>query len=812
MAHDRDLAPATTTVDLRIDGMTCASCATRVERALDRIDGVTASVNVATERARVTTPSGVPIDDLLAAVAGAGYSATPLHPAGAPVDHRTGGHASAGDRTGGHAPADHVHGADHDRIHDHGRAPTRGAVDDLRRRLVVSAVFAVPVVLLSMIPVLQFIGWQWVALVLAAPVVTWGAWPFHRAALATARHGGVGMDTLVSLGITAATLWSLYALVVGDAGHAGMQMSVSLIGRPGAGSGEIYLEVATAVTVLILLGRVLEARAKRDAGAAVRNLLALRPTEAVLVAGGVERSVPIAALVPGDVVRVRPGGAVPADGTVIDGAAVIDASMLTGESIPIEAAAGSPVVGGTLVAGGTLLVRVDRVGADTELAKITRLVDDAQVTKARVQRLADRVSAVFVPIVMALSVLAFLGWVLSGADLDTAFTAAVATLIIACPCALGLATPVALLAGTGRGAQLGILIQGPDALERTKRIDTVVLDKTGTVTTGVMSVREVVTDVDPDPGVAGRSGVDPAWVLALAAAVEAGSEHPIARAIREAAAEHGAPGEPGADRSAGTPPAVVVPAATGFVAAPGAGALAAVAGREVVVGSLHWVRQRRVAVPPALVAAVDRIAAAGTTAVVVADAGTAVGVLAVGDTVKPTAAAAVAAIRAIGLRPVLLTGDNPGAAAAVAEIVGIDEVIADASPTEKLDRIRALQADGRVVAMVGDGVNDAAALAAADLGIAMGGGTDVAIAAADLTIVSGDPLAIPDAIRLARRTLGVIRGNLFWAFAYNAAAIPLAMAGLLNPMLAGAAMAFSSLFVVLNSVRLRGFRSVRATA
>ncbi len=769
-------APMDDVVDLTIDGMTCAACATRIERALHRIDGVSASVNVATERARVTTPHGLPIADLLAAVADAGYTAAPLappaadrHPAGHDARHRD--HADHAD----HAGRDHGD-------HDHAAVPTGAAARALRRRLVVSAILTVPVVVLSMIPAAQFPGWQWVALALAAPVVTWGAWPFHRAAIRTARHGGVGMDTLVSLGVVAATLWSLYALVFGDAGRPGMTMTVSLLGHPEAGAGEIYLEVATAVTVFILLGRVLEARAKRDAGAAVRSLAALRPTEAALVSGGVERVVPLASLAPGDLVRVRPGGSVPADGVVVEGAAAIDASMLTGESTPVEAVVGTAVVGGTIAVGGTLLVRVERVGADTELARITRLVDDAQVTKARVQRLADRVAAVFVPVVIALAVVAFAAWMLAGGGLEVAFTAAVATLIIACPCALGLATPVALLAGTGRGAQLGILIQGPDALERTRRVDTVLLDKTGTVTTGAMSVREVVTaDAAEDR------------VLAVAAAVEAASEHPIARAIVAAAADR----------------ALAVPQARGFVAAAGAGARAEVAGREVVVGAPRWVAASGVAIADGLRLAVDRLEAGGATVVVVAEADSALGAVAVADTIKPTARAAVAALRAIGLSPAMLTGDNPGAAAAVAAGVGIDDVAAEASPAGKLERVRALQAEGRVVAMVGDGVNDAAALAAADLGIAMGGGTDVAIAAADLTIVSGDPLAIPDAIRLARRTLGVIRGNLFWAFAYNVAAIPLAMAGLLNPMLAGAAMAGSSLFVVLNSLRLRGFRSAR---
>ena len=775
-------------VDLDIEGMTCSSCANRIEHKLGALPGVDASVNFATERARIRVPNGVAIDDLLGAVAAAGYSATVTPPRHAPRSEV---------REHEH---DHEHGDSHDGSNDHDHdhsAP--GGGDALRRRLIISTALTIPVVLLSMIPPLQFDGWQWVVLALATPVATWGAWPFHRAALRSARHASVGMDTLVSLGVIAAYGWSLYALILGDAGHIGMHMSVSLIGRPEAGAGEIYLEVASAVTVFILLGRWLEARAKREAGAALRALLDLGAKDATRVTeggseGAVEQLVPVASLVPGDLVRVRPGGTIPSDGTVVDGAASVDAAMLTGESVPVEVVAGDRVVGGTIAAAGTLLVRIDRVGADTELARMGRLVEDAQAKKARIQRLADRVSSVFVPIVIVLSLIALVGWLLAGADPEIAFTAAVATLIIACPCALGLATPVALLAGTGRGAQLGILIQGPDVLEQTRRVDTIVLDKTGTVTTGTMVVRSISVDGDSVDG-ASLDAVNEADALALAAAVEHGSEHPIAAAIVVAAQERGLP----------------VAAVRDFVATPGFGVSAVVGGRRVHAGRLDWVGSRGASVPTALAAAASAAEAAGSTAIALAvgassETAAVVAVIVVGDDVKPTSAEAIRRFRELGLRPVLLTGDNAGAASAVAAAVGIDDVIAGVTPAGKLEHVRALQADGHMVAMVGDGVNDAAALAAADLGIAMGSGTDAAIAASDLTVVSGDLLVVADAVRLARRTLAIIRGNLFWAFAYNIAALPLAMAGLLNPMLAGAAMAFSSLFVVLNSLRLRAFQ------
>ncbi len=728
-------------LELEISGMTCASCANRIERKLNKLDGVEATVNYATEKAKVRAEQ-LDVDALIAAVEAAGYTArvpqppAPAAPASAPVDEL---------------------------------AP-------LRQRLIVSTALAVPVALLSMIPALQFDNWQWLALTLTAPVAVWGAWPFHRAAAVNARHGAATMDTLISIGVLAAFGWSLYALFFGSAGMTGMHMSFTLFGTAG-GASEIYLEVAAAVTVFILLGRYIEARAKRTAGEALRALLELGATEASLLRDGVERRIAVAELVPGDVVVVRPGEKIPSDGLVVEGASAVDESMLTGESIPMEVAVGSRVVGATINVGGRLVVQITRVGADTELARLGRLVEEAQTGKAEVQRLADRVSGVFVPIVIVLALAALVGWLLAGAAPEVAFTAAVATLIIACPCALGLATPTALLVGTGRGSQLGIIIRGPQVLEQTRRIDTVVLDKTGTITTGRMTVQAV------EP----VAGQDADELLRLTAAAEAGSEHPIAKAIVAAVPD--------------------APTAESFTSLAGSGVQAVVDGHLVVVGRASWLAaQWGVEVPPALADRTAELEAAGATAVTVAWDGTARGVVAVADTVKPTSAAAIAQLRRMGLAPVLLSGDNAGAAHTVAAAVGIDEVRAGVSPAGKLDAIRAMQADGRVVAMVGDGVNDSAALAAADLGIAMGTGTDAAMAASDLTVVSGDLVGVVDAIRLARSTLGTIRGNLFWAFAYNVAAIPVAMLGLLNPLLAGAAMAFSSVFVVLNSLRLRRFR------
>ncbi|OUD90007.1 putative copper-exporting P-type ATPase V [Clavibacter michiganensis subsp. michiganensis] len=643
----------------------------------------------------------------------------------------------------------------------------------------VSAALTVPVFLMAMVPALQFRDWQWLSLALAAPVAVWGAWPFHRSAAVSARHGGVGMDTLVSIGVAAAFLWSLYALFLGDAGQPGMRMTMSLVTEPGGGSGDVYLEVAAAVTVFLLGGRYLEARAARASGAALAALLDLAAKDVAVVRDGVEARIPIRELRVGEEFVVRPGERIATDGVVVDGSSVVDRSLLTGESLPVEVAPGDDVTGATLNAGGRLLVRATRVGEETRLARMAALVEEAQTGKARIQRLADRVSAVFVPVVLVLAVGTLVGWLLLGFPAEAAFTAAVATLIIACPCALGLATPTALLVGTGRGAQLGILITGPEVLESTRRIDTVLLDKTGTVTTGVMSLVRAVA----------ASGVDGDELVRVAAALEARSEHPVARAVVEAA-------------GAGS-----VPAVEGFVATAGLGVHGVVDGRAVAVGRPSWLAEQWAAEPDASLAEALRGAEAeGSTVVAVAWDGAVRGILAVADTVKPTSAEAIRRIRALGLRPVLLTGDTAGAAHRVAAEVGIDEVIAGVLPEGKLDAVRRLQAEGRVVAMVGDGVNDAAALAQADLGIAMGTGTDAAIEAGDITIVRGDLVLVADAVRLARRTLGTIRGNLFWAFAYNAAAIPVAMAGLLNPLVAGLAMALSSVFVVTNSLRLRSFR------
>ncbi|WP_439692564.1 heavy metal translocating P-type ATPase [Curtobacterium sp. SP.BCo] len=732
-------------VELDITGMTCASCANRIERKLGKLPGVTATVNYATEKATVTGTADT--GALIAAVESAGYGASVPAPPTQPDDG--------------------------------------SAVDDpsapLRQRLVVSAVLALPVVVLSMVPVLQFPNWQWLALALASPVAVWGALPFHRAAWVNARHGAATMDTLVSVGVLAAFGWSLYALFFGDAGMPGMHMTFSWFATDPEAS-DLYLEVAAAVTVFILAGRYMEARAKQQSGAALRALLELGAKDATVLRGTTETRVPAASLVVGDVVVVRPGERIPSDGTVREGSSAVDLSMLTGESVPVEVRPGDAVTGATINVGGRLVVTITRVGADTELARMGRLIEDAQTGKAEVQRLADRVSGVFVPIVIGLALLAFVGWLVLGGSVTAAFTAAVATLIIACPCALGLATPTALLVGTGRGSQLGILIGGPQVLEQTRGVDTIVLDKTGTVTTGAMSLRSVTGSPDAD--------ADDDTVLRLAAAVEDGSEHPVARAVVDAARVRG----------------LAVPGAEQFTATPGAGVQAVVDGDVVLVGTVRWlVDAWLITVPRSVSDAVDAAEAEGGTAVVVARNGSALGAVVVGDTVKPEAADAIRRLVALGLHPVLLTGDNEGAARAVATEVGIAEVHARATPASKLDTVRRLQDEGRSVAMVGDGVNDAAALAAADLGIAMGAGTDAAIAASDITVVSGRLTVVAEAIRLSRATLRTIKGNLFWAFAYNVAAIPLAMAGLLNPVLAGAAMAFSSVFVVTNSLRLRRF-------
>ncbi len=742
--------------ELVIGGMTCASCAARIEKKLNKIDGVTATVNYATEKAKVQFPEGVTAADLVATVEATGYTAeVPAPPADDAAEEQP--------------PAE------------------RDEAATWRQRLVVSAVLTVPVVVLAMVPWLQFDNWQWVSLTLASPVVVWGALPFHRAAWTNARHGTATMDTLISVGVSAAYLWSLWALLFTSAGHAGMRMDFTLLPSSSGGEPEIYLEVASAVTVFILAGRYFEARAKRDSGAALRALLDLGAKDVAVLRGtgadATEVRVPVSQLAVGDRFVVRPGEKVATDGVVESGTSAVDASMLTGEAVPVEVGPGDPVVGATVNAGGRLVVRATRVGADTQLAQMARLVEEAQTGKADVQRLADRVSAVFVPIVIALSLVTLLVWLATGHPASAAFTAAVAVLIIACPCALGLATPTALLVGTGRGAQLGILIKGPEILESTRVVDTIVLDKTGTVTTGAMRL------VDALPA----AGVEADDLLRTAGALEAASEHPIAQAVAAGAVE----------RLGGSLSEVA-----DFAASAGLGVQGLVDGHAVVVGRPGWLASHwALHLDDALAAAVADAESRGATAIVAGWDGQVRGVLVVADTLKPTSGEAVAELTGLGLRPVLLTGDNARAARAVAERVGIEEVHAEVLPADKVDVVRALQQDGRVVAMVGDGVNDAAALAAADLGISMGTGTDVAIEASDLTLVRGDLRAAVDAIRLSRRTLTTIKGNLFWAFAYNVAAIPLAALGLLNPLIAGAAMAFSSVFVVSNSLRLRGFRS-----
>jgi Cu+-exporting ATPase len=744
-------AGAMRSAELAIGGMTCASCAARIEKKLNKLDGVAATVNFATETARVSFPASVSTGDLISVVEQAGYTASV--PA-ARQDEPGGETAETGDD---------------------------GEADALRQRLLVSLALAIPVVVLAMVPTLQFRNWQWACLALASPVAVWGAWPFYRAAVVNARHGAASMDTLISVGVTAAYLWSVYALFFGTAGAPGMRMSFSWLAN-GSGAGAIYLDAAAGITALILLGRYLEARARRRSGAALRALLSLGARDVAVLRDGTEVRVPVAELAAGEEFVVRPGEKIAADGVVVSGHSAVDTSMLTGEPVPAEVGPGDLVTGGCVSVSGRLVVHATRVGADTQLAQMARLVAEAQAGKAPVQRLADRISAVFVPVVIAIAVVTLVAWLAAGQSAGAAFTAAVAVLIIACPCAMGLATPTALLVGTGRGAQLGILIKGPEVLESTRRIDTIVLDKTGTVTTGKMSLADVVA----------ASGDDPAEVLRLAGAVEDASEHPVAAAITAGARKR---------LGAGLPPV------TGFTSHHGQGVAGVVDGRAVAAGRAGWLQAEwALHVPAELAAHAAAAEAAGQTVVYAGWDGRVRGLLAVADTVRPTSAAAVARLRGMGLRPVLLTGDNERAARAVAAAVGISEVIAGVLPAGKVDAIKQLQEGGRVVAMAGDGVNDAAALAQADLGLAMGTGTDAAIEAADLTLVRGDLLAVPDAIALSRRTLATIKGNLFWAFGYNAAAIPLAALGFLNPLIAAAAMAFSSVFVVTNSLRLRRFQ------
>ncbi|MFJ5813256.1 heavy metal translocating P-type ATPase [Streptomyces sp. NPDC093108] len=742
----------TAEVELAIGGMTCASCAARIEKKLNRMDGVEATVNYATEKAKVSyRGEDVSVQDLIATVEKTGYTA--------------------------HEPAPPVRAED-----DGPGAEEADELRPLRQRLLTAVALAVPVIAMSMVPALQFDYWQWLSLTLTAPVVTYAAWPFHRAAFTNARHGAATMDTLISVGTSAAFLWSLWALFFGTAGMVGMTHPFELtIGRSD-GAGNIYLEAAAGVTAFILAGRYFEARSKRKAGAALKALLELGAKEVTVLRGGREVTVPTAELQVGDRFLVRPGEKIATDGTVVEGASAVDASMLTGESVPVEVGVGDSVTGATLNAGGRLVVEATRIGADTQLARMAKLVEDAQNGKAAAQRLADRISAVFVPVVIALALGTLGFWLGNGAGLTAAFTAAVAVLIIACPCALGLATPTALMVGTGRGAQLGILIKGPEVLETTRRVDTIVLDKTGTVTTGRMTLLHVhTTDHTTETD-----------VLRLAGALEHSSEHPIAQAVAAGATERtGAP----------------LPTPEDFTNIPGLGVQGVVEGHAVLVGREQLLAEWEIHLPVELARRKAEAEAAGRTAIAVAWDGEARAVLEVADAVKATSAQAIERLRALGLTPILLTGDNRAVAESVAAEVGIEEVYAEVMPEDKVDVVKRLQAEGRSVAMVGDGVNDAAALAQADLGLAMGTGTDAAIEAGDLTLVRGDLRAAADAIRLSRKTLGTIRTNLFWAFAYNVAALPLAAAGLLNPMIAGAAMAFSSVFVVGNSLRLRGFKA-----
>ncbi len=748
MSTTAPVAPATgASYELDITGMTCASCANRIERKLNKLDGVEATVNYATEKAKVTAPAGLDPEVLIGTVGDAGYGAT----LPAPV--------SSGSDSGD--PADRE-------------------LESLRHRLIGAVVLTVPVIATAMVPAWQFTNWQWASLALAAPVVIWGAWPFHKAAAINLRHGAATMDTLISLGTLAAFGWSLYALFLGDAGEPGMRHGFEFSLQPSDGASNIYLEAAAGVTMFILAGRYFEKRSKKQAGAALRALLELGAKDVAVLRGGAEVRIPIDDLSVGDEFVVRPGEKVATDGVVVSGESALDMSMLTGESVPVEAGPGDSVVGATVNAGGRLVVRATRVGADTQLAQMARLVEDAQTGKAPVQRLADRISGVFVPIVITIAVGTLGAWLGAGFGVTAAFTAAIAVLVIACPCALGLATPTALLVGTGRGAQLGILIKGPEVLESTRQVDTVVLDKTGTVTTGTMTLFDAVAE----------PGVERADLLRMAGALEHASEHPIAAAVAA-----------GARAEVGDLPAV-----DGFTNLEGRGVQGVVDGKAVIVGREALLADWSQALGDEVSAAKAAAEQGGKTVVAVGWDGRARGILVVADTVKPTSAQAISQFVELGLTPVLLTGDNTAVARQIADEVGVEQVHAEVLPADKVKVIAALQAEGKTVAMVGDGVNDAPALAQADLGLAMGTGTDVAIAASDITLVRGDLRSAADAIRLSRKTLRTIKSNLFWAFAYNVAAIPVAALGMLNPMLAGAAMAFSSVFVVANSLRLRTFR------
>lgn len=751
-------APAGSTADsaveLQIGGMTCASCAMRIEKKLNKLDGVAATVNYATEKAKVTVPAGYDPALLIAEVEKTGYSAALPAPKKTKNDTTQGGDADDADPE----------------------------LTSLRNRLIVSIILSVPVIAMAMVPALQFTYWQWASLALAAPVIVWAAFPFHKAAWANLRHGAATMDTLISMGTTAAFLWSLYALFFGTAGVPGMTHPFELTLAPSDGAANIYLEVAAGVTMFILAGRYFEKRSKRQAGAALRALLELGAKEVSVLRDGVETKISVDELQAGDEFVVRPGEKIATDGVVVSGTSAVDASMLTGESVPVEVAEGDPVTGATVNAGGRLVVRATRVGSDTQLAQMAKLVEDAQTGKAEVQRLADKISGVFVPIAILIAVVAMGAWLGAGFPVAAAFTAAVAVLVIACPCALGLATPTALLVGTGRGAQMGILIKGPEVLESTRKVDTVVLDKTGTVTTGKMTLVNVVTE----------PGTDADELLRLAGALEDASEHPIAQAIAK-----------GATQQTGTLPTV-----EGFTNLEGKGVQGVVDGHALIVGRESLLAEWSLRLSAEVAAAKAQAESEGKTVVAVGWDGAARGILIVADTVKPTSKEAIAQLKALGLTPVLLTGDNEAVARQIAAEVGIDQVIAEVLPKDKVDVVTRLQGEGKVVAMVGDGVNDAPALAQADLGLAMGTGTDVAIEASDITLVRGDLRSAADAIRLSRKTLGTIKTNLFWAFAYNTAAIPVAALGLLNPMLAGAAMALSSVFVVGNSLRLRGFKSI----